>query len=95
MPSRPREGPHAPVAVVDTSSWPRPCPCPVRAEPLLLLLGRWRAFGQSAGAFVEGRWVDSRMTGERTPKCLISKKIAVSTQLFVLVQYKQNKKSLL
>lgn len=37
------------------------------------------------------------MSGERTPNASfqIKKKIAVSTQLFVLVQYKQNKKSLL
>lgn len=43
MHSRPREGPHAPV-------WPWwtlapglvPCPSQVRAELLLLLLGRWR-----------------------------------------------------
>lgn len=94
--SRPRGGPHAPV-------WPWwtlapglvPCPSRVRAELLLLLLGRWRDRQPVCWSLCGGRWVDSRMTGERTPKCLISKKIAVYTPLFVLVQYKQNKKSLL
>lgn len=76
MHSRPREGPHAPV-------WPWwtlapglvPCPSQVRAElRCCCCWGGGGTFSQSAGAFVEGRWVDSRMTGERTPNASFQRK---------------------
>lgn len=91
------------VAVVDTRSWPRPHPVTGRsgaaAAALLLLLSRRR---QDLGpvcwshCWREGGWT-GRMTGERTPKRLISNKKENSSlyTVVVLVQYKQNKKSLL
>lgn len=96
MHSRPPEGPHCSrVALVDTSSWPRPHSSTGRRE--LCGCGCGGTSGRCAGATVGGGRETGHVAGEehRNAAFQIKKKIAVYTQLFVLVQYKQNKKSLL
>lgn len=94
------------VAEVDISSWPRlhffhrsKQSCAGTAAVVAEVTAqRDLPFGLSAGANVrggKGRQAKCQGKEHRNVSFQIKKKTAVYTQLFVLVQYKQNKKSLL